>query len=42
MNSKKLRENRGAMIGTVLAILAFLLIFFMPLPEGMTIEGKKV
>ncbi|MGI6509025.1 MAG: SLC13 family permease [Erysipelotrichaceae bacterium] len=41
MSSKKFKENRGAIIGTVLAILAFLLIYFMPLPEGMTPEGQK-
>lgn len=41
MSSKKVKNNRGIIIGTVLAIVAFFVIFFMPTPEGMTVEGQK-
>lgn len=41
MDTAKLKENKGLIFGTILAIVAFFAIYFMPLPAGMTIEGQK-
>lgn len=41
MDTAKLKENKGLIFGTILAIVAFFAIYLMPLPAGMTIEGQK-
>lgn len=40
MNKDVLKKNLLANVGIVLSIVAFLLLFFMPLPEGMSREGQ--
>lgn len=37
----KNNKNYSPIIGIVLSIITFFILFFMPLPNGMTIEGQK-
>ncbi|MGF0040425.1 SLC13 family permease [Peptoniphilaceae bacterium SGI.131] len=40
MLKENLKKNSSALIGVVLAVAAFLFLYFMPLPEGMTRQGQ--
>ena len=40
MIKEKIKENLGSIIGIVLAIAAFVILYFMPLPEGMSKQGQ--
>ena len=40
-NAIKNNKNYSPTIGIVLSIITFFILFFMPLPNGMTIEGQK-
>ncbi|MDD7267704.1 MAG: DASS family sodium-coupled anion symporter [Lachnospiraceae bacterium] len=40
MSKETSKKNLSSLIGTGLAILAFLILFFMPLPGGMSREGQ--
>lgn len=37
----KNNKNYSPIIGIVLSIITFFILFFMPLSKGMTIEGQK-
>ncbi|MBF6625683.1 DASS family sodium-coupled anion symporter [Aerococcaceae bacterium zg-BR9] len=39
--SKDIKSNYSPLIGICLSIISFLILFFMPLPNGMTTEGQK-
>ncbi|MGO1470030.1 MAG: SLC13 family permease [Tissierella sp.] len=44
MSTKKIKDtniSRKAKIGGIAAVLLFIIIMAMPLPDGMTIEGKR-
>lgn len=38
---EKLKSNLGVTLGTLLAVIAFAILFFMPTPDGMTVEAQK-
>lgn len=35
------KKNWGPIISTIAAIVVFLVLYFMPLPEGLTPEAQK-